>query len=141
MHIPDSHLTKAARQRIRQAGERAATTYRTNVAAQNASVSLAWHIEGEKHTAEVLNKLRAGERRKNGAQEFKRLRDLDAAMKKHSKAVRDVTSARERLLHAERNPQLAVPSVKVPRIQSRTSPGSSPAEQVWLGSHWTRSTS
>ncbi|WP_329494236.1 hypothetical protein [Kitasatospora herbaricolor] len=137
MHIPAGYLTKAAHQRIRQVVERAAKTYRFNFAARNAFVSLAWHIEGEKYTAEVLTKLKAEARRKSGAQEFKRLRDLDDARKKHGKAVREVAYARDLLLRAERNPQLAVPPVAFPPPSSAPLP----EEQVWIGSHWTRSTS
>ncbi|MFG2848519.1 hypothetical protein ACGF12_35970 [Kitasatospora sp. NPDC048296] len=144
MHIPDSCLNKAGRQRIRQAEERAAKTYRRNVAAQNAFVSLARHIEAEKHTAQIVTRLRAEERRKSGAKEFKRRRDLDAALRKHSKAVRDVTYARGLLLRAERNPRLAVQAVQPvqpSRAPGRSSPGPRPAEPMWIGSHWTRSTS
>ncbi|WP_395294666.1 hypothetical protein ACF9IK_14745 [Kitasatospora hibisci] len=141
MHIPDSFLSKAGRQRIRQAEERAAKTYRRNVAAQNAFVSLARHIEAEKHTAQIVTRLKAEERRKSGAAEFKRRRNLDAALRKHSKAVRDVTYARGLLLRAERNPQLAVQPVQPSRTPGRNSPGPHPTEPMWIGSHWTRSTS
>ncbi|MFD5917929.1 hypothetical protein ACFVYP_03685 [Kitasatospora sp. NPDC058201] len=142
--MPDSFLSKAGRQRIRQAEERAAKTYQRNVAAQKAFISLARHIEAEKYTAQIVTRLRAEERCTSGVKEFKRRRDLDAALRKHSKAVRDVTYARGLLLRAERNPRLAVQAVqpaKPPRTRGRSNPSPRHAEPMWIGSHWTRSTS
>ncbi|GAA2103664.1 hypothetical protein GCM10009759_39310 [Kitasatospora saccharophila] len=144
MHIPDSFLNKAGRQRIRQAEERAARKYRHNVAAKNAFVSLARHIEAEKHTAQIVARLKSEGPRKKETKEAKRRRDLVAAVRKRAKAARDVAYARELLLRAERNPQSAARAAQpVQAAQARGRSGSGPqhAEPMWIGSHWTRSTS
>ncbi|MFD7644378.1 hypothetical protein ACFV4P_27470 [Kitasatospora sp. NPDC059795] len=144
MHLPDSFLTGAAKARIREAEEEAARWFPHNGRAQHAHVSLARHIEGKLHAAELVSRLRSRARKSNGAEEFKRRKEIDAATLRYRKADREVEYARSQLLRALRNPGPAPQAQPQPRPQASlrltaASPGQ--AEPMWIGSHWTRSTS
>ncbi|KDN81396.1 hypothetical protein [Kitasatospora cheerisanensis] len=140
MHLPDALLTGAAKARIRQAEHEAAKWFPHNPRARHAHVSLAHHVEGRTHAAEVLARLRSQARKPDGAAEFRRRKDLDAATKRYGKADREVEYARSQLLRALRNPGPA------PQTRPATPVRPAPAppvhrEPMWIGSHWSRSTS
>lgn len=140
MHLPNASLSKDARARLKQAKQEAARWFQYNGRAQHAYVSLAQHLEGQAHATELLARLRNQPRRSNGAQEFTRRRELDSAAHRCNKANREVEYARGLLLHAIRSPGPAPRNVPPPP-KPRRSATLSHREPMWIGSHWTRSTS